>query len=79
MVNSLVGWGLPHFMLRMNLEGQVMDIFRRKSGILVAIWRFLGKIREELNNEYRLLNIEYRGKKWGNNKTANKFISELVQ
>jgi hypothetical protein len=53
-------------------------IFRRKTGILVALRRFLGKIREELNNEYRLLNIEYRGKKWGNNKTANKFISELV-
>jgi hypothetical protein len=48
------------------IEHRVMDIFRPKSWILVVLRRFLSKIRVELNNEFRITNIEL---KMGENKT----------
>ena len=56
-------------------ESQVITIFRLKTGILVASWRFLGKMIDEWNHKYRIMNNELRGfvklrrdKKKGDNK-----------
>lgn len=42
-----------------------MVIFRRKTGISVVIWRFLDKIYNELNNEYRITNKQLRSNNGG--------------
>ena len=33
-------------------------VFKEKTGILIVLRGFLGRIRKELNNEYRITNIE---------------------
>ena len=33
-------------------------VFKEKTGILIVLRGFWGKIRKELNNEYRITNIE---------------------
>jgi len=56
-------------------ESQVITIFRLKTGVLFASWRFLGKILDEWNHKYRIMNNELPGfvklrrdKKMGDNK-----------
>jgi hypothetical protein len=46
-----------------------MDIFRRKTMILIVLWRFLGKICNEWNREHRILRL--RSRRATNNEVKN--------